>query len=102
MLNPRKMCSQHLLGEHVEIHMLVGTLRRKRSIDGFILKGLLEVHNARRRHDELAAEMRRRGFKHASPLRRFRARRLGKVNRRINAIELARRCHKCRALLKKD
>ena len=97
MVNPKQMCSRHLLGEHVEIHMLVGTLRRKRSIAGFIANGLLEVHSLRRRHEALVAEMLRRGMKHRSPLPKIRLVRMGRVNRSENLRELARRCSQCRS-----
>src|SRR4051812_40489961 len=97
MVNPRKMCSQHLLGEHIEIHMLVGTLLRKKSIAGFIENALIEVHSIRLRHSQLVKEMQRRGMRHQSPLPSFRSRKLGKVNRRGNLLELARRCERCRA-----
>ena len=97
MVNPRRMCDQHLLGEHVELHMLVGTLVRKRSVAGFVENKLIEVHNVRRRHAELVAEMTRRGMKHKSPLPPFRAIKLGKVSVRANLIELASRCQDCRA-----
>ena len=98
MVDPGRMCSQHLLGEHVEIHMLAGMLRRNKSVDGFIRRGLLEVHSARRRHDRLAAEMKRRGFKHQSPLPKVRWQRMGRVDRNASAIELARRCDECARL----
>jgi len=98
MVNPRRMCDQHLLGEHVELHMLVGTLLRKRSVAGFVANNLIEVHNVRRRHAALVAEMTRRGMTHRSPLPAFRAVRLGKVNIRMNLKELARRCRDCRTL----
>lgn len=98
MVDPRKMCDQHLLGEHVELHMLVGTLQRKRSVAGFVTNQLIEVHNVRSRHAELVVEMTRRGMKHQSPLPSFRAVRLGKVDPRINLKELARRCSSCKAL----
>ena len=97
MVNPRRMCSRHLLGEHVEIHMLVGTLRHKKSVAGFIAKGLLEIHSARKRHAALVKEMLRRGMNHRSPLPRFRPVKLGRVNRRQSLRELARRCPGCRA-----
>ena len=97
MVDPRKMCDQHLLGEHVELHMLVGTLVRKRSVAGFVENKLIEVHNVRARHQQLVIEMTRRGMKHKSPLPRFRAIRLGKVSVRANLVELARRCEDCRA-----
>jgi hypothetical protein len=96
MVDPRKMCDQHLLGEHVELHMLVGTLVRKRSVAGFVTNKLIEVHNVRRRHAELVDEMTRRGMKHKSPLPAFRAIKLGKVSVRANLVELARRCAACR------
>jgi hypothetical protein len=92
------MCRKHLMGEHVEIHMAVATLRLGRSVDGFLEKGLLELRSLKSRHDELAAEMLRRGYRHRSPLGRVPRRAEGKVNRRANLVELARRCPDCRAL----
>lgn len=68
MIDPELMCDRHLLGEHVECHMLAGTLSRERSIDGFIAKGLLEPESLSPRHDRLVAEMQARGFRHESPL----------------------------------
>ena len=68
MVDPTLMCDQHLLGEHVELHMLAGTLARRRSIDGFIAKGLLEPGAMHERHEALVAEMAARGFMHRSPL----------------------------------
>jgi len=64
MVNPKIMCRQHLLGEHVEIHMFVGTLSRGKSVKGYLEKGLLEVHNLYWRHEELVEEMKRRGTVH--------------------------------------
>ena len=98
MVNPRRMCDQHLLGEHVELHMLVGSLRLKKSLAGFVANGLIEVASIRRRHQELAREMARRGFRHQSPLPRFRARRLGRVVRKKSLADLLSRCPDCRAL----
>lgn len=97
MVDPRKMCDQHLLGEHVELHMLVGSLRRKKTLTGFLEGGLVELHSIRTRHAELVIEMKSRGFRHASPLPVFRARTAGKVDPKQNLKELARRCEACRA-----
>ena len=97
MVDPRKMCDQHLLGEHVELHMLVGSLRRNNTITGFLEGGLVELHSIRSRHAELVVEMKSRGFRHASPLPAFRARTAGKINPKLNLKELARRCAACRA-----
>ena len=36
MVSPATMCRKHLLGEHVEIHMAVASLRLGKSVDGFL------------------------------------------------------------------
>jgi hypothetical protein len=96
LVEPGLMCSQHLLGEHVELHMLVGSLNRGKRIDGFLEQGLVELRSIRRRHAELVVEMRRRGFRHHSPLPDFGRRRAGSVDQIANLKELARRCSDCR------
>lgn len=104
MVVPERMCDQHLLGEHVEIHMLAGTLARKRSIDGFIAKGLLEPTSMQERHAALVIEMARRGFRHKSPLSDInlgylpQAAREARVDVAASAAELSARCERCRAL----
>lgn len=65
------LCRRHLLGEHNELHMLAGSLLRGRRLDGFLAKRLLEPSALRERHDDLAAEMTARGYRHASPLPPF-------------------------------
>ena len=100
MVNPKKLCRQHLLGEHKELHQLIGSLRRGRSIQGHIDKGQVEVHSIGKRHRELVKEMRARGYKHESPLKpfkagAFKAGRGGKVNVKENEKELKRRCRNC-------
>ena len=100
LVDPRLMCSQHLLGEHVELHMLVGSLNRGKNIAGFLEQGLVELRSIRRRHAELVSEMKRRGYVHQSPLPEFRPRRAGSVDTIANLKELARRCVNCRALIR--
>lgn len=68
MVNPVMMCQQHLLGEHVELHMFVGTLKKKINIRGYIDNNLLEPCSIKTRHDELVKEMKKRGLNHKSPL----------------------------------
>ncbi len=36
MVDPTIMCRNHLLGEHVEIHMFVGTIDQGQSVRGFL------------------------------------------------------------------
>ena len=101
MVDPRLMCRKHLLGEHVEIHMLVGSLRRGTSLQGFFENQLIEIHSIGPRHEQLVREMARRGYKHASPLLRLPRKRAGRVDRKANLVELARRCADCRKLQEK-
>jgi hypothetical protein len=62
------MCRQHLLGEHVEMHMVVGSINKGRSIRGYLDGRLIDPRIIQARHDELADEMERRGHRHKSPL----------------------------------
>jgi len=101
MVDPSIMCDRHLLGEHVEIHMLVGCLRKKKNIRGYVEKGLVEIRSLRTRHDGLVREMRRRHMNHASSLPRTIPRPekgvgFGRVDRRASLKELRRRCPSCR------
>lgn len=68
MVNPRWMCRQHLLGEHLECHMFHTAVRKGQSLDGYIQNGLLEVRMIKARHDTLVEEMLRRGYNHHSPM----------------------------------
>jgi|GEM_PF-568917 len=98
MLPPETMCRKHLLGEHVELHMLLGSLRRGKNIDGFLAGKLVDPRRMFRRHEELVLEMERRGYRHASPLDEAEcetlARRYGRtgtgIDAEANAAELAR------------
>lgn len=94
-VNPKIMCRNHLLGEHLEMHMFVGCLNKGKNLKGYLDKGLLEVHNLRKRHEELVKEMLNRGFNHQSPLPKFKIKKLGKVNSKKSKKELLRRCKKC-------
>ncbi|MHC4597064.1 MAG: pyrimidine dimer DNA glycosylase/endonuclease V [Planctomycetota bacterium] len=99
------MCDKHLLGEHVECHMLVGCLLRKRRITNYIRFDLLQPKSLRERHDQLALEMDKRGMLHKSPLPEYDLSYLPhehstyKVNVEESLIELSRRCRECRKRL---
>ena len=41
-VNPKTLCRKHLLGEHLEIHMFVGSINKKISMKGYLEKGFLE------------------------------------------------------------
>ena len=99
MVDPRLMCDQHLLGEHVETHMFVGTIQKGISVRGYLEGGFLEPQKLWERHDVLAREMERRGMRHKSPLTRCDVSDLGdhKVDASASLLELTRRCASCRA-----
>lgn len=98
------MCRKHLLGEHVELHMLVGTINKGISVEGFLTKNLLEPESLYERHAALAAEMNRRGYTHNSPLTATLSSSLiyqqykVKIDRAASLAELHRRCLECLAL----
>ncbi len=105
MVNSALMCNKHLLGEHVECHMLVGHLQRKRRITNYIRLNLLQLKSLRERHDQLVLEMENRGMLHQSPLPEFdlsylpEKHRIYTVNAEESLIELSRRCPECRKRL---
>lgn len=102
MVNPKVLCRQHLLGEHKELHQLVGSLRKGKSINGHVEKGQVEIHNIKKRHEALVKELLRRGYKHQSTLKKFKSQKLGKINVLGNYAELEKRCKECRKLIKKS
>ena len=95
MVDPRLLCRKHLLGEHVESHMFIGTLKKGKSLKGYVDKGLVEVHNIKKRHEVLAKEMKCRGMNHQSPLEDVSLYVSGKVDTETNIKELKRRCPDC-------
>lgn len=95
MVNPAIMCRQHLLGEHVECHMLVGSIVRGKRIDGHLTRGQLEPQHVEERHQRLAAEMERRGYRHRSPLEQPAGAPAGRVDRWDAYYSLIARCPRC-------
>lgn len=69
--DPKKMCKNHLLGNHNEAHQLVGYLQDESNLPkliGHAARGQIDLTELQEWHDELAEEMERRGFNHDSPL----------------------------------
>jgi hypothetical protein len=70
-LEPGRLCRQHLLGEHRELHALWVILTKDKK--GFArhpetLRWRGKLKALYQRHDALVAEMGRRGYRHATPL----------------------------------
>jgi hypothetical protein len=66
LVDPKIMCQKHLCGEHLEMHMYLGAIKKGKKIRGFLKNNLFEPKKLKDRHDELATEMERRGYRHAS------------------------------------
>ena len=96
-VNPKMLCRKHLLGEHVEHHMFVGSITKGFSVEGYLRDGFLEPHTLKERHDEIAAEMVRRGYNHKSPLPYVDVSHLrdGKIDPIRNIEDLRNRCKEC-------
>jgi hypothetical protein len=94
-VDPRTMCAQHLLGEHVELHMIVGAINKGKSLEGFYSAGLIDTRVIVARHEQLVAEMIARGMKHKSPLPAFVNPERGYVTP-LADLELRNRCSLCR------
>ena len=97
-VSPDVMCRQHLLGEHVEMHMVVGSINRGKSITGYTSNGLLDTRHIQHRHDSLVTEMSLRGYNHQSPLDYTDSLYDGSVDKQSNLVVLADRCTACKAL----
>lgn len=61
----KRLCRQHLLGDHGELHKHRHAFERRYSIAG--RRGQIEPLSMQAWHDALAAEMVRRGYQHRSP-----------------------------------
>ena len=104
MVNTNLMCNQHLLGEHCECHMFLGTLKKGLHLDGYVDKNCLELSSLKKRHDLLANEMILRGMNHKTPLNYPNSYSFGqskyvkrsKVNKKKSYLDLIFRCKECK------
>ena len=106
MVDPSVMCRQHLLGEHSEIHKHRHNFVKQHSIAGRVENGQIEPKAMKRRHNQLAREMRKRGYQHNSeyimPDLSYLSRehRNAKVDQEHSLRALALRCNECKKLIK--
>lgn len=95
MVNPSLMCRKHLLGEHVELHMLAGSLRRGKRLGK--LMQFVDPSSAYKRHGEIVEEMIRRGYRHESQLIMPTSEpQHMPIDAGASLVELARRCEACK------
>lgn len=97
---PHLMCDQHLLGEHKEMHQIVGTIRShphgEKIAKGHADEDQLNTEIIQVRHDNLVFMMERRGMVHDSPMNYDDDLGIGNVNPDDNIVELYERCEDCR------
>lgn len=70
-VDPRRLCRQHLLGEHRELHGLWNILTQQKrgySRHPETVRWVGKLAALYRRHERLVEEMSRRGYAHATPL----------------------------------
>jgi hypothetical protein len=102
LIDPALLCREHLLGEHNELHKLVGGIRNhphgKAIADGQADDGNIDTSQITDRHTALVAEMNRRNYNHDSPLQydddEYQAG-VGVIDPSANRRELRNRCDKC-------
>lgn len=98
------LCKNHLSGEHFEIHKHRHVFVKKWSIDKRITPEDVQIEpmSMKQRHDELAAELLRRGGTHKSPYEMPNIshlpphQRFATVDRWASVIRLYYKCPKCR------
>jgi hypothetical protein len=105
MIEPRKMCRSHLLGEHRELHAIYGLIIHGSNLDGYIEQNLIEINSLEQRHNEIALEMKRRHYLHTTPLTskfHLPSKFDGHVNIKESEKELYKRCPECKKLIQKN
>lgn len=104
MCDPKILCQKHLCGEHVEMHMFLGTLKKGKKVDGFLKNNLLEPRHLFQRHEDLKNEMINRGYNHKSDITELDCacvedlpseKKYWKIHRGHALMDLLKRCPQC-------
>jgi len=102
-VNPKVMCTQHLLGEHREMHQVQGMVESyehaKAVMEGLAGSNAIDTTRIKERHDELVEEMLRRGYDgHSTPMESVddTTGGVGDVDEDESLQLLLRRCPDCR------
>jgi len=101
MVDPKLLCRKHLLGEHVELHMIIGCIEKDKSLKGYEVAGLIDVSQLPGRHSLLVEEMEHRGYNHNSPIHpsekvfRYIITAVGSINTSKSISDLKARCNEC-------
>ena len=87
---PRKLCRNHLLGEHRELHAIWAILTKNKkgySRHPETLRWVGRLKALYLRHAKLVAEMKKRGYKHKSPLDRRLSRGKGVQTLHVDSVK---------------
>ncbi len=90
-IHPKHLCRKHLLAEHRELHGLWNILTKHQGRGGYsrhpeTLRWVGKTRALYERHEALAREFQKRGYKHQSPLDKKLASGRGGQNIFINTI----------------
>ena len=106
LCDPKIMCQKHLCGEHVEMHMFLGTLKKRKKVDGYIKNNLFEPRMLYQRHKDLSDEMINRGYNHKTDIHLNECivvldlseeQQYWEIDRKKSLNDLITRCPKCRS-----
>lgn len=89
-ISPKKLCRNHLLGEHNELHAIWNIITQdkkgySRHPEVKRWKGKLKALYLK--HEEIVVEMSRRGYNHESPLDKGLAKGKGKQDSQVDSLE---------------
>lgn len=93
------LCRNHLLGEHNELHKLIGSIIKNKNLKGFIDNKFICLNQIQKRHEDLVKEFQRRNYNHQSPLfhnDEIYERNIGRKEIIFNLKDLINRCDGCK------
>lgn len=101
LIKPQKLCKDHLLGEHNEIHKAYGGLLNhphgEAIIKGQVEDGNIDTSKMKVHHSVLVDEMKNRGYNHDSPFNYELTEHygVGCIDVEQNRVDLSQRCEEC-------
>lgn len=106
LCDPKILCQKHLCGEHLEMYMFLGSLKKGKKIDGYLNNNLFEPRMLYQRHEDLKNEMIERGYNHKSDIYEIdcdcvlnlcEEKQYWKINKEETLRDLLVRCPECRS-----
>lgn len=104
-VHPRKLCRKHLLGLHVELHMIAGCVNKNKKLDKYLKTGLIDLKRVVCFHKKVEIEMKVRGYNHKTPLENLDISKYeyhGYIDYDKSKYDLIQRCLECAKNFKKE